>query len=505
MEKFEIYEGEEYKIVNGKDYVLNNLDGLFTGIKVANVKAEKGYVGQEVETVMKNGMVETKNIVSYDAETGEPDWIITQATGEKMIITDSNFKNLYNKVNTKEGEVLTPVPLDRPLIRLKENIAIMAPWGEMQYIKKGGVLAVIASNDIYGIQEYEFDKSYKTTNGDAKKLLEENLKIVKDFNKPKIFLSVSYPHESKEDQKFMKEVIRYVNSKGIQAINVKKLKENNINLIREISLVLEKCQGVLSIAFDRNNGHTSPFVHIETSLASMLGLNNLMLLPKNVVSEGILFDDNLDGKLKRIDTTKSLYAPENEEVLKAIDKFISEIIKRYTLNLKDQDLAKFKQGLIENTNETKTKLKKFLKAFYKLEDIDFEISDIYVKRPTQIKAVCIDKDGVYETKDGRVELKKGDFLVLNKNSTVKPYAVKQEQFNLRYMKVNGEEDTYVSKLTPVIKTIKNGKIEVMPLVDLTDKYNIDISDFENSYTSIFSHIKNIGYENNTENINDLSL
>ena len=32
MEKFEIYEGEEYKIVNGKDYVLNNLDGLFTGI-----------------------------------------------------------------------------------------------------------------------------------------------------------------------------------------------------------------------------------------------------------------------------------------------------------------------------------------------------------------------------------------------------------------------------------------------------------------------------------------
>ncbi|MBR1984249.1 MAG: hypothetical protein IKA31_00760, partial [Clostridia bacterium] len=110
-----------------------------------------------------------------------------------------------------------------------------------------------------------------------------------------------------------------------------------------------------------------------------------------------------------------------------------------------------------------------------------------------------------ETKDGRVELKKGDFLVLNKNSTVKPYAVKQEQFNLRYMKVNGEEDTYVSKLTPVIKTIKNGKIEVIPLVDLTDKYNIDISDFENSYTSIFSHIKNIGYENNTENINDLSL
>ena len=141
--EYEIYQGEKYKIIDAKEYAIENAHNCFAGIKVSSIVAKKGFVGQEVETIMKNGMKETKNIVSYDPETGEPDWIVAQATGEQMIVTDTAFKNLYYSENSSTGEQINPVPLNRPLIRVKENVAFMAPWGEMQYIKRVELLRLL--------------------------------------------------------------------------------------------------------------------------------------------------------------------------------------------------------------------------------------------------------------------------------------------------------------------------------------------------------------------------
>ena len=66
MDNFELHEGEQYKVINAKDYVISHKHEFFTAIKKSNVVAIQGFVGQEVDTVMKNGLTETKNIVSYN-------------------------------------------------------------------------------------------------------------------------------------------------------------------------------------------------------------------------------------------------------------------------------------------------------------------------------------------------------------------------------------------------------------------------------------------------------
>lgn len=505
MDKYEIHDGKKYRVINSKDYVIEHRDQMFTAYKTSNVTARKGRVGEVVETVMKNGMRETKNIVSYDPVTGEPDWVVTQANGEQMIVTDSKYRSLYYVADAKPGQEVKPVPLNRPMLKVDENVCLVTSWGEMQYINAGGVLVTLASNDIYGIQQEEFEKTYQTVeNVDAKPIFDENIQIVVDSNKPKIFLSVAYPYENENNQQILKDIVRYINSKGIMAINVRKIQESNVNLVREISGTLEKCEGILSLAFNKGQNKTSPFIHIENSLASTMNLANMVIVPLDVDKDGVLYDDNNDSTVD-INAEKSLYDPENAGVLKEIDKFIEQVTKRYNLKINDKDLARFKSGLlnVDKTDQTRDQIVEFLKAFYQVKDLDFSMRNVFVKRPTQIKAVVVKQSGVYETKDGLIELKEGDFLVMDSNNNVKPYAVKQEQFNLRYTKVVGTEDTYVTKLAPVVATKSGDQVKICPLVDTTDIYYNKKEEFAAKYETLEDYILNLQVSLDNSNVNNL--
>ena len=154
----------EFTDVNVQNYV-NDL--VSEGVelkeykKFARVHAEQGKVGQEIVTVMKNGFVETKNVVKEDPETGEPDWIITNPDGEKYCVPDKTFRKKYELEVDAEGYHR---PKGGPVkaIQIEDNISFMAPWGEKMNIEKGGYLVVNAPDDIYGIQLQEFNNTYKT-------------------------------------------------------------------------------------------------------------------------------------------------------------------------------------------------------------------------------------------------------------------------------------------------------------------------------------------------------
>ena len=491
---------------NPKQFILQNTEKALVGSKYANIKARLGYVGEIVSTIMKNNHFETHNVVSYDTATGKPDWIVTQATGEEQIVSDSKFNNLYEVPNDyKEGEELKPSGKYRPMIRLEQNVAIKTSWGELQYIKAGGVLVAIDANDIYGIQKYEFENSYNVIEGiDAISMLEENLSHISLKNKPQIFLSVAYPYDKIEDQQLMREIIQYINYQGIKAINIRNITEGSNHLIKDISTALKQSDGVLSLAFNKGNGSTSPFIQIETSLASTnVGLAQLMIIPNDVTKEGVL-DERNGLNTYELSSNKSLYDGENDELRKKINDFIDEVVKRFTLKINERELAKFKKGLISTSEKAQTKqdLVKFLQNFYKVHDKNFDFKDIYIKRPTQIKATIIDKDGLYETQDGVIYLKKGDFLVQDIDGVSKPYGVSEQEFKNRYVKVNDQEDTYVSKVIPTIANEKDGKMEVYNLVSPDDIYSVNQDKFGVRYQTLEDYILNLDDIEN-DNIQEL--
>ena len=499
--EYETHEGEQYLVINPQEYVKHRTDQCFVGSKFSSITARKGYVGEKIKTIMKNGLTETVNVVTYDAETGEPDWVVTQESGEQMIVTDKKFKSLYQTEPVAEGEVIKPSGKYRPMVFVDENVCLKTSWGEMQYIKKGGVLVTLSSDDIYGIQETEFFGSYTVIyDVDGTQMLEENLSKTADTKKmPTVFLSVAYPYDSKEDQAFMKEVIQYVNSKGIKAINVKKIEESNINLVNEIINCLQKCDGVLSLAFNKGENRTSPFIQIETALAQSLNLTNLMIVPDSVKKEGMLFSDNVDGKIQIIGYGKSLFDESNSHIRKALDELCEEIASRYSFQIEKSDLAQFRSGLFdtEKVDETKNNIVQFLKNFYKVDE-DINLNNIFVKRPTKIKAVIIEEDGDYETKNGTTKLKKGDFLITDIDGKV--YSVGKKEFEMRYMKANGEENTYVSKLIPTIAHKKGDNVEVCAMSDMADKYEMSKERFAMGYQSLQDYIIDLTLTNDNKNI-----
>ncbi len=491
--KFIEQDSEKYLMLDDpKEYLLAHQSDALVGSKFANITARQGFVGEVINTVMKNGHNETTNVVSYDTVTGQPDWVVTQASGEDMIVSDSKFRNLYQMPDGDiEGKSIKPSGKYRPMIKINENVAIMTSWGEIQYIKKGGVLVAIESNDIYGIQKAEFEGSYNVIKeANAQSLLIENLNIVSVKNKPQIFLSVAYPYDNETNQNLMESIIKYLNFKGLKVINIRNISEKSNHLVKDISNALRQSDGILSLAFNKGNGMTSPFIQIETALACLnSGLAQLMILPKDVRKEGILDQKNMLNTIE-VSSDKEFNDKDNEELRNKLDEFIDDVTKRFKLKINEKDLSQFKKGIILSSSKNKTQkdVVNFLKNFYKIKDKDFDFSNVYIKRPTQIKATIIDNDGYYETQDGVIYLRKGDFLVQDIDGKSRPYGVSEKEFKNRYVKVNGEEDTYVSKLIPTIANEKNGKMEVYNLVSPDDVYSVDKEKFKARYQSFEDYI-----------------
>ena len=504
--EYEEHDGQKFLVVNPHDYALAHREDCLVGSKTAHVTARQGRVGEVVETRTQGGFKETSNVVSYDTVTGEPDWIVTQASGEQMIVTNQKYNSLYEVSSAKPGETIKPVGKFRAMIRLKENVAFKASWGEMQYIKKDGVMVVIDENDIYGIQKEEFDGSYDVI-ADRDELATQLFDVSisassKKVKKPTIFLSVAYPYDNVQDQEILKRIIRYVNSKGVKAVNIRNISGENLNLVSEINKGLTDCEGILSLAFNKGGNKTSPFIQIETALAQVLNLETLMVVPSEVEKEGVLFDKNVDGKVSEIKDKENFIKNENDDVFKDLDNFIENVLKRFKFKLSEQSLYRFKQAFVNS--ETKAQGKKelvaFLKNFYSTKE-NFSFEEIYIKRPTKIKATVIENDGVYQTKEGATFLSKGDYLVTDFDGTI--YNVEKQEFESRYIKVNGEQDSYVSKLIPTVAREKNGKCEVFALSNTEDKYSMDKDVFTAKYQTMEDYILSLVDPENSDSVQEL--
>ncbi len=152
------------KIENIKEYLTEGLkSGKFqskTYQKSGEITARVGKIGEEIVTIMANGLEETKNIITAD-ENGNPGWVFTNSTGEQYIVTDSVFKKKYERIAGTEDK-FRPVwnPITATQI-IDENICFTASWGEIQNLVAGGYLVFNKNfDDVYGIQEDEFNKTY---------------------------------------------------------------------------------------------------------------------------------------------------------------------------------------------------------------------------------------------------------------------------------------------------------------------------------------------------------
>lgn len=152
------------KIENIKEYLAEGLKSKRfeskTYQKSGEITARVGKIGEEIVTMMANGLEETKNVVTAD-ENGNSGWVVTNSTGEKYIVSDSVFRSKYEKIKGTEDR-FKPVWNPITATQINENICFTAPWGKFQNIVSGGYLVFNKNfDDIYGIQEDEFNKTYE--------------------------------------------------------------------------------------------------------------------------------------------------------------------------------------------------------------------------------------------------------------------------------------------------------------------------------------------------------
>lgn len=141
--------------------------------KFARIQARQGVLGEVLETKMANGLVETTNKVQLDEKTNEPDWIVTNPSGEQYLLKDSTFKKKY-EVLDEFNSIYKPKGGVQIFIQIPDNISFTAPWGEEMNIEKGGYLNITDKNDIYGVQEKEFKETYAECDANGR-FLDESL------------------------------------------------------------------------------------------------------------------------------------------------------------------------------------------------------------------------------------------------------------------------------------------------------------------------------------------
>lgn len=128
--------------------------------KTASVKARVGVLGEEVDTrprVERDGKIyvigETKGKVKVEGSR-----IVENPDGEEYIVLPDKFAKKYSPTSQKGVYKPNDGPID--YIKVEEDIAFTAPWGEDMYAIKGAVLNITNSDDIYAIQNVAVEKTY---------------------------------------------------------------------------------------------------------------------------------------------------------------------------------------------------------------------------------------------------------------------------------------------------------------------------------------------------------
>ena len=151
------------EILDPEKYVESGIEsGIFAArlyVKTARIRAVQGTPDRVVETVLKNGLRETVNIIRTDQDIGVPDWIVTSIDGEQYVVTDKTFREKYIP-DPSEPDMFLPVGKPIKAVQIKENIRFTAPWGEEQLLSEGGYL-MLDPGGIYGVSAVEFEKTYR--------------------------------------------------------------------------------------------------------------------------------------------------------------------------------------------------------------------------------------------------------------------------------------------------------------------------------------------------------
>ena len=139
--------------------------------KFARVQAVQAKGGEEIVTILADGTRETQNV----AKAGE--WIVTNPGGEKYIVPEAKFAKKYEKALDLGDGWFKPKGAPQDFREIKQDITMMASWGEEQFLRKGAHINVTDINDLYGVAEDEFRGTYKT----VKQLYKENFNAIERF------------------------------------------------------------------------------------------------------------------------------------------------------------------------------------------------------------------------------------------------------------------------------------------------------------------------------------
>ena len=157
---------KEFKVIENLDLYAKTLmanQKIITAKKDCKVEVRKVQLGEVVDTRPRtevDGKIytfsETKRVVD---ESKADNIAVTNPDGEEYILTPQKFKERYT-VN-KKGNIVSKGQPQEFVVVPDDIIITPTTWGgDTQVICKGGVLNVTNFNDIYGITNVAFKRTY---------------------------------------------------------------------------------------------------------------------------------------------------------------------------------------------------------------------------------------------------------------------------------------------------------------------------------------------------------
>ena len=73
-------------------------------------------------------------------------------------MSDERFQEQY--IPTDEEHIYKAKASPRRIVELTDNIRMMAPWGTLQYAKRGDMIVYVNQKDIHAVPRRLFDETY---------------------------------------------------------------------------------------------------------------------------------------------------------------------------------------------------------------------------------------------------------------------------------------------------------------------------------------------------------
>lgn len=140
-----------------KTYVRDKLHSgvnVIYAVKIALVRIRRDKIGAKIVTKMADGWLETENEIRH-----MDDVIVCGMHGEEYILNAEEFARRYEPSPNKP-DYWQPKPIEQKLIYLDEDIAFYTSWKTLMYMRKGDVLNITDTQNIYGIKAEIFIADY---------------------------------------------------------------------------------------------------------------------------------------------------------------------------------------------------------------------------------------------------------------------------------------------------------------------------------------------------------